>query len=40
MARNVQALAQDRRRDRGPKGRALDDTAVNEVRALLGGGMG
>jgi formate dehydrogenase len=36
MARNVQALAQDRRRDRGPKGRPLDDTAVNEVRALLG----
>ena len=36
MARNVQALAQDRRRDRGPKGRPLDDGAVNEVRALLG----
>ena len=36
MARNVQALAQDRRRDRGPKGRPLDDSAVNEVRALLG----
>jgi len=36
MARNAQALAQDRRRDRGPKGRPLDDGAVNEVRALLG----
>jgi NADH:ubiquinone oxidoreductase subunit F (NADH-binding)/NADH:ubiquinone oxidoreductase subunit E len=36
MARNVQALAQDRRRDRGPKGRPLDDNAVREVRALLG----
>jgi NADH:ubiquinone oxidoreductase subunit F (NADH-binding)/NADH:ubiquinone oxidoreductase subunit E len=36
MARDVQALAQDRRRDRGPKGRGLDDTALREVRALLG----
>src|SRR5471032_2001152 len=31
------ALASDRRRrDRGPKGRPLDDSAVSEVRALLG----
>jgi NADH:ubiquinone oxidoreductase subunit F (NADH-binding)/NADH:ubiquinone oxidoreductase subunit E len=31
------ALANDRRtRDRGPKGRPLDDRAVSEVRALLG----
>jgi NADH:ubiquinone oxidoreductase subunit F (NADH-binding)/NADH:ubiquinone oxidoreductase subunit E len=36
MARNVQALAKDRRRDRGPKGRPLDDHATSEVRALLG----
>jgi formate dehydrogenase len=27
---------QDRKRDRGPKGRALDDTALAEVRELLG----
>ena len=27
---------QDRKRDRGPKGRALDDTALAEVRDLLG----
>ena len=30
------ALKSDRRRDRGPKGRPLDDLAVGEVRALLG----
>ncbi|MBS0538502.1 MAG: NAD(P)H-dependent oxidoreductase subunit E, partial [Proteobacteria bacterium] len=36
MARNADALVKDRRRDRGPKGRGLDDTALREVRALLG----
>src|SRR5262249_17057278 len=36
MARDVQALAQDRRRDRGPKGRPLDDSALHEIRAVLG----
>ena len=37
MARPLpKALSNDRRRDRGPKGRPLDDRAVGEVRALLG----
>ncbi len=37
MARPLpKALSNDRRRDRGPKGRPLDDRAVSDVRALLG----
>jgi formate dehydrogenase len=37
MARPLpKALRNDRRRDRGPKGRPLDDRAVADVRALLG----
>ncbi len=37
MARPLpKALSNDRRRDRGPKGRPLDDRAVGDVRALLG----
>src|SRR5665213_1225169 len=37
MAQNAQdTLVKDRRRDRGPKGRPLDDGALREVRALLG----
>ena len=37
MAQNVDTKIRDRRRDRGPKGRPLDDNALREVRALLGG---
>jgi NADH:ubiquinone oxidoreductase subunit F (NADH-binding)/NADH:ubiquinone oxidoreductase subunit E len=37
MSRPIpKALNSDRRRDRGPKGRPLDDRAVGDVRALLG----
>ncbi len=37
MAKNARdTLVKDRRRDRGPKGRALDDGALREVQALLG----
>src|SRR3979409_1884160 len=31
------AIQEQRSRDRGPKGRGLDDVALKEVRALLGG---
>src|SRR5471030_1025365 len=37
MSRPIpKALNSDRRRDRGPKGRPLDDRAVGDIRALLG----